>query len=98
LTEKYVSILSKYLLDNSEKQRQERTKRLKFLEDEIEFCFGEFGSIRFVNTPAAMSIVIDSSYQNAAITYQGCLQGGKATLKKINEHWTVIESHRTWIE
>lgn len=98
LTEKYVRILSNYLLDNSQEQRQERTKRLAFIKDEIEFWEGNYGYIRIENAPFEMSIIMDSLYQNAIVSYRGGTSGGKSTLKKIDNKWTVVESHRTWIE
>jgi hypothetical protein len=97
LTEKYVAILSNYLLDNSREQREERAKRLTFIKDEIEFWEGNYGYIRIENAPFGISITIDSSYHNAIIDYLGGTSGEKSTLKKIGNKWTVIESHRTWI-
>ncbi len=98
LTEKYVAILSNYLLDNSQEQREERTKRLTFIKDEIEFWEGNYGYIRIENAPFGISIIMDSSYQNAIISYKSGASGGKSTLRKIDNKWTVIESHRTSIE
>ncbi len=97
LTEKYVSILSNYLLDNSREQREERTKRLIFIKDEIEFWEGNKGYIR-IEAPYGISITMDASFQNAVIGYRHWSSAGKSTLKRINNKWTVIESHITQME
>lgn len=98
LTDKYISILSNYLLDNSREQRVERTKRLNFLKGEIEFWEGNYGYIRIQNSPANIGITMDALYQNAVVDCRGNTSSGKATLKKIDNVWTLIESHRTSIE
>ena len=98
LTDKYVSILSKYLLDNSQEQREERSKRLNFIRKEIQFFEGNYGYIRIANAPFGISIIMDSSYQNAIISYRGSTCGGRTTLKKIDNKWTEIENHRTMCE
>jgi hypothetical protein len=98
LTEKYISILSNYLLDNSIEQINERAKRLSFIKDEIEFWQGNYGYIRVENAPASISITMDSLYQNAIIGCRGGTSGNKTTLRKVDNKWTIIESHRTSIE
>jgi hypothetical protein len=99
LTNKYVALLSNYLLDNSVEKSVERTKRLNFLNDNIEFCSGQGGHIRIENCPFSnLSLTVDSLYQNAIITYRCNSGGAKSTLKKIDSKWTFIEVHRTSIE
>lgn len=98
LTEEYFSILSMFLLDNTSEHREERTKRLNFLQDEIEFCYVDNGAIRVGNYPYGISLTIDSLFRSAVIDYRGCDYGKQSRLVRIGGKWSIIESHTTWIE
>lgn len=98
LNNKYYTIISDYILDNSIEKKNERTKRLMFIKDEINLIDGDIGKLEIMNFPYLSDLTIDSKFQNAEIELRGNTSGSLSTYKKINNKWTFIETKKRWVQ
>ncbi|MBL0336832.1 MAG: hypothetical protein IPP73_16365 [Chitinophagaceae bacterium] len=70
---------------------------MTFLLNDIQYCYGDNGTIRIGNPPYGISVTVDAQFQNALVEYRECNNGVQARLSKTNNGWVVIDSHITWI-
>lgn len=91
--------LSSFGISNAAQAKGESAKKKEFLENFIKIFYGHWGGYwQLESYPVAYNVTFDKNMKSAVITYRMIYEGGSTILKKIDGHWKLVESKRTWME